>query len=305
MQTETDKTVAPHLAALCWFSIALVIIYALPLVNLLQYALGSHLYSHILLVPLVTVYLTYLKRVELAEAEVGTAPAAAGLFALAGVACLSLYMVMVHSGLNPVDNDAISMSVFSFVSLFLSGFLFFMGRDKFAAVAFPLCFLFFMVPLPVMVESAFEKILQVGSSYCFAGLLTLSRTPFFRDGMTFNLPGLTLEVATECSGIRSTLVLFITSLLAGYMFLRSPWRRLVLASLFLPIALLRNGLRILTIALGTIYVDPTIIDGPVHRKGGPPFFVISLIPLFLALWLLLKNEKRRSQSVDGDAGEKE
>src|SRR5262249_56535760 len=37
----------------------------------------------------------------------------------------------------------------------------------------------------------------------------------YTQGLVFDLPGFSLEVAPECSGIHSTLVLFITSLLAG------------------------------------------------------------------------------------------
>mgnify|MGYP003908365983 CR=1 FL=1 len=37
----------------------------------------------------------------------------------------------------------------------------------------------------------------------------------FRDGLVFKLPGIEMQVAQECSGIRSSLVLFITGLVAG------------------------------------------------------------------------------------------
>ena len=113
--------------------------------------------------------------------------------------------------------------------------------------------------------------------------------------MTFVLPGLELNVAPECSGIRSTLVLLITGIIAGGMFLRGRWSRLVLAAVFYPIGVLRNGLRIVTIALLSIHVDPTIMDGPVHTRGGPPFFALSLVPLFGVLFILRRVELLRSR----------
>jgi exosortase/archaeosortase family protein len=107
------------------------------------------------------------------------------------------------------------------------------------------------------------------------------------------LPGLSLEVASQCSGIRSTLVLLVTSLLAGELFLVTTWRRIVLAGLVYPLGLLRNGLRIVTIGLLTLRVDPGAIHGPVHRRGGPFFFAASLVPLFIMLFVLKRSERGR------------
>ena len=43
-----------------------------------------------------------------------------------------------------------------------------------------------------------------------------------RHGTVFELPGIVLQVAQECSGIRSSWVLLITSLLASHLFLKNP-----------------------------------------------------------------------------------
>ena len=110
--------------------------------------------------------------------------------------------------------------------------------------------------------------------------------PYTETDWSSPCPRLNLEVAEECSGLRSSLVLFITSLLAGHMFLDKTWKKTVLALLVLPIGVLRNAVRILTIALLTIHVDSDIIDGPLHHRGGPVFFVLSLCVLFAALFLL-------------------
>lgn len=65
-----------------------------------------------------------------------------------------------------------------------------------------------------------------------------------------------MEVAPQCSGIRSSLVLFITSLIGGYLFLRSPWRRFALAAFVLPLALLRNGFRVFVLGQLCVQVGP-------------------------------------------------
>src|SRR5262249_62388208 len=119
--------------------------------------------------------------------------------------------------------------------------------------------------------------------------------PVLRQGMIFQLPGMTIEVAQECSGIRSSLVLFITSLVAAHLFLRTQWRRIVLVALVIPLGILRNGFRILVIGLLCVHYGPHMIASPIHRQGGPLFFTLSLIPLFFLLWWLRRG-------VMGDKG---
>jgi exosortase/archaeosortase family protein len=103
-------------------------------------------------------------------------------------------------------------------------------------------------------------------------------------------------VASECSGIHSTLVLLITSLMAGYLFLHSPWKRTWLVLAMVPLALLRNGFRIFVIGQLCVHIGPEMINSPIHRRGGPLFFVLSLIPFFLFLIYLRKSERRGKNS---------
>ena len=34
-----------------------------------------------------------------------------------------------------------------------------------------------------------------------------------------------------------------------------------------------------------------MIDSPIHHRGGPLFFALSLVPLFLLLWWLRRQEQ--------------
>ena len=105
-------------------------------------------------------------------------------------------------------------------------------------------------------------------------------------------------MAPECSGIHSSLVLFITSLLAGYLLLNSPWKRAVLVLAVVPLALLRNGLRIVTIGQLCVHVSPDMINSYIHRKGGPIFFALSLIPFFLLLLFLRRLGSRTNPKAN-------
>jgi exosortase/archaeosortase family protein len=132
-----------------------------------------------------------------------------------------------------------------------------------------------------------------------ASLIQLAGMPMLRSGLIFQLPGITIQVAQECSGIRSSLVLFIVSILAGHMLLAHPGRKLALALFVIPLGIFRNGFRILTIAWLCVHVDSRMVDSPIHHRGGPIFFALSLIPLFLFLLWLRRSE--RPQTVSGES----
>jgi exosortase len=151
-----------------------------------------------------------------------------------------------------------------------------------------------MVPLPQRIMDGFEVFFQHASAFAAAIMIKTSGLPAMQDGLFFFLPGLAIEVAQECSGIRSTLVLLITSLIAGYLLLRRPRDRAILAVAIIPLAILRNGFRIFSLAWLSVEVNPNVIDSALHHRGGPIFFALSLIPLFLLLLLLRKLERKRA-----------
>jgi exosortase/archaeosortase family protein len=66
----------------------------------------------------------------------------------------------------------------------------------------------------------------------------------------------------------------------------------VLVAFVIPLGILRNGFRILVIGLLGVYVGPYMVDSPIHHHGGPLFFALSLIPLFILLWWLWHQEQR-------------
>jgi len=104
---------------------------------------------------------------------------------------------------------------------------------------------------------------------------------------------MSIEVAKQCSGIRSSLALIITSLIAGEIFLKTRWKRLVLVLFVIPITLFKNGLRITALSLLGTYVDQRILGSELHRSGGIPFFALSLLFMAPILIWLMKSEKKK------------
>jgi len=131
-----------------------------------------------------------------------------------------------------------------------------------------------------------------------------------RQGFVLAVPGVTIEVAQECSSIRSSMALFITCLLAAHLYLRTGWKMLLFVLLSLPVSVVKNGIRIATLTLLSIYVDPAFLTGRLHHEGGFVFFLIALLilcPVFL--WLEKSDKPRKlahsvpltsTQAVDSD-----
>lgn len=260
-----------------------------PLFEVARYAAVTELFSHIPLIPLVTAYLIWLQRRELAGIDARPSKWAV-LPLLLGLTTLGSYWLLRQRGWRPVLEDQLSLEMLAFYWFLLAAGFFFLGNKLMRALAFPLGFLIFIVPFPVVVVDALEVFFQHTSADATNVMLALTGMPFVRDGLVFQLPGITIQVGQECSGIRSSLVLFITSLLAGHLFLRTPWKKAFLAVFVVPLGILRNGFRIATIAMLCVHVDPNMINSPIHRKGGPLFFVLSLAPFFLVLFYLRKSE---------------
>ena len=272
-------------AGWCIYLVILCGAFALRLREFVTYAAHSYFHSYVLLIPFVTAYLIYIRWKHLSR-ELSTAWGSALLLAVAGAGALLANYHFAALG----QNDHMTLIALSFVCFVIAGVFLFLGSKWARSVMFPLLFLAFTIPLPEAAVDLLENASKEGSAEVANWLFLISGTPFLRNGTVFQLPGIAVEVAKECSGIHSSLVLFITSLLASYLFLRSPWRRALLVAAIIPLGLLRNSVRILTISLLCVHIGPQMINSVIHRRGGPFFFAASLIPLFLLLWWLRRGE---------------
>jgi exosortase C (VPDSG-CTERM-specific) len=271
-------------------AVVLGVAFAWPLANLARFAYDSDLFSYILTVPLLSAYLVWRERRQL-PVQGESSPALAGLALAVGVGALGWWLAVNTRSLLLVDR--LCLQTIALLAFLLAGAFFLLGRQALRPFAFPAAFLLFMVPFPTCLTHGLEVGLQYASAEAAALLFAVTGTTVSRQGLSFQLTGITVQVAEECSGIHSTVVLFITSLLGGYLLLRSKVSRVVLALAVLPLAIARNGFRIYLLAALASAVNPSIIQSPLHRQGGPLFFLMSLVPFLALLWLLIKIERRK------------
>lgn len=294
-QDRTPTRLPPiRLIALCATLAVLAAVFARPLLELARFCVSSELFSYIFLIPPVSAYLIWIKRSQCAL-DAAPAPAWALIPLGLGIA-LSAAAWRSAAGLSTVDGLALWTA--ALLALSLAAAFAFLGLATLRTIAFPLGFLVFCIPLPAAAQVAVENFLRVASADVADAFLTVSFSTFWRQGLLFHLPDISIEVAPECSGIHASLVLLITAVLAAHLFLRSGWRKALLVVLVLPIAIVRNGFRIFVIAELCVHIGPQMINSAIHRHGGPIFFAISLVGF---LWILawLRRSEVRAASAGG------
>jgi exosortase len=287
----TKSEMMRHAVFLVAVLAAVVMVYG-PLSDLFASRFMRDYHTLIPFIPLISLYLLYLKRKEIWErTQYSFGP---------GIAVIILGLVLYAMGLvfgkNLNQNDFATVITFSSLVLLWGAFIFAYGMKAFTAVLFPLLFLVFMIPVPAFIMEKIIVFLQIGSTEVTNLLFAASGVPFLREGFVFHLLGMSVEVAPQCSGIRSGLALFITALLAGYLFLDFWWWRIILVLCVFPITMLKNGIRITTLTLLGTYVDPRILQSSLHREGGIPFFILALLLMAPILYFLRKTEVQGSRN---------
>jgi exosortase len=255
------------------------------LFTLVSFAFDHEYCSHIILIPAISIWLVYTNRKSIRTALRTWLPGA--LLAVPAIPVL-LWAFARRSALDP--GDFLAATTFSIVCVWISGFAVCYGPRALRAAVFPLLFLFLTVPLPGFMLQAAVHFLQKGSTEITYWMLQAVGQPALKDGFIIYLPKLTIFVAEECSGIRSTVALFITCLLVAHMMLKSNWRRTVFVLISFPVALIKNGIRIAALVLLSIHVDMRFMTSSLHKDGGFVFFFIALLIMYPFLKGLQRSE---------------
>jgi exosortase len=262
-----------------------------PLRSLLDLALHDDQYTHILLILPISVALTALNwkpPESFSRLSVGI-----GSFLLV---ITVLVTAIVRWRVVPLPSDVeLSVSLLALVVWWMAAFVLCFGTRAFRRAVFPLCFLLWMVPFPDFVLNPIVSLLQRGSAAAAHWLFSVARVPVEQKGVLVHIPGLTVEVARECSSIRSSLMLLVTTMVLAQLFLRSRWRRALVIALAIPLSVAKNGLRIFVIAMLATRVDPSFLTGRLHRQGGIIFFLVALAATFLLLWIVRRGQDEKSE----------
>jgi len=242
-------------------------------------------YTHLLLILPISAALIFAERAKVKPAEPALESGSALLASAILIAGYSRWMM--------AQSDAqLSVSMLAIVIWWIGSFVLCFGTRMARQFLFPLCFLFWLIPIPTPALNKIVAFWQQGSATSASALFSAFGIPVTQNGIILSIPGLTLEVAQECSSLRSSLMLIVTTMVLAHLFLRSFWRKAAVILAAIPLSIAKNGFRIFTIAMLGTRVDPGFLHGNLHRHGGILFFLLALFVVLLLLWLLHRSENR-------------
>jgi exosortase len=260
-----------------------------PIVASLALALASDAHTHILLILPLSLALIYVQsRSDTFAFESGGWVSAVPL-----TVSLLLRGLAVWNICHLSSRSQLSLNMFALVIWWIGSVILCFGLASARLQLFPLGFLFLLVPLPEHAVNWITDVLQQESATATSVLFRCARIPVNQDGVFLSIPGLNIEVASECSSIRSSQMLVVTTMILAQLFLRSWRTKTVLVAAALPLSIFKNAVRIFTIATLGTRVDPGYLSGRLHRQGGIVFLVLGVGLTVVLLWGLRRIETRK------------
>lgn len=159
--------------------------------------------------------------------------------------------------------------------------LYFYGKPLMRASLFPLAFLIFAIPLPLVFLEKLAYTLQALSARYPASLLELLGIPVTRVGAEIHLTDASFIIGLPCSGMNSLISLLALAALFIYLLNCPLYKKATLFCLAVPIAILANMLRVTSLLLIANAYGAETASGFYHTLFSPLLFIIAFICLIL------------------------
>jgi exosortase len=286
---QVDATLKRQVLFGGWILVS-VLLFTVPLTNLVRTSLLNGDSSYLIFIPLISAWVFFIDRHKIFVSLSYDAPLGGSLIFCA--ICAGLFTSL--AARDSSSDLRTSGYIVALVMVWIAGFALLFGKTAWRSASFPLLFLLLMVPPPKVLLEEVIYLLQVGSAWITGIFFDLVGVPALREGFVFHLPTMNIEVAHECSGIRSSMALLILALVAAHFNLKGFWSKALFVVCGLFIMILKNGIRIATLTLLALYVNPSFLNGRLHHQGGIVFFLVGLLLLLPVLSLLRARESRES-----------
>jgi exosortase len=278
-----DPTQRTPLITLIVLTVMLVLAY-LDTFTIVKDEWSNPLYSHGYIVPLIALGLMWVRfqpfrPVPAIERWIGLGVLILGL----SIRLFGVYMTMA-----PVDR-------YSFLIAILGVFMLVGGWHTIRWAGPALGFLFFMMPLPSVLEHnvlwRLQTLASVGSTFV---LQTIGMAAF-REGNLIKIPGANLNIADACSGLRMLTIFLALAVAMVFLIERPWWDKFIILLSAIPIALVVNIIRITV--TGLLYW--MVPESEFAKKIGHDWAGFFMMPLALGfLWVELQILERITVPVE-------
>jgi len=227
-------------------------------------------YSHGILIPIVTGFLIWQKRKDLmvmkwVRSGWGMPLIIIGVFMHLFGSLMRVYFI----------------SGFSMLLCFIGLILYFYGSAVFKKILFPICFLVFMIPVPLIIITNISFKMKIFAAEIATTILNNSGIPAVREGSLIRMQHAQVIVDDVCSGLRSLISLMALGSIFAYWMKSVMVRRYLLFFLTIPIAIITNVCRIIFLSSVAEIWGSQYAGGFLHDFSGFLVFALAFVLLFV------------------------
>lgn len=230
--------------------------------------LASDDYTHAFFIVPVIVYMVWLKRDHLINKKGGSL-----IGFLLVVISILLYLVSLQLQIP-------TLICLATVASIISALIYIAGFHILKELAIPILLLFMIIPIPNQLLSMLTASLQLKISAVSEIFIRQLSVPIFREGNVLQIQNRSFQVVEACSGIRSLISMTTLSILIGYFTLTRIWSVTLLFLFSIPVAIVINIIRVMTLVLAFHYFHLDLSVGISHTITGLILFILGLILLF-------------------------
>jgi len=226
-------------------------------------------YSHGILIPFVTGFLIWRMRAELAAIRPKRSSWGMPLIIIGLIIHLgsSLFRIYFTSGFSML--------------IVLSGLILFLyGSKVLRKIVFPVCFLMFMIPVPLVVIANISFKMKILAAQIATAALNGMGLEAVRSGSVLKMQHTYVVVDDICSGLRSLISLTALGSIFAWWMKAPMYKRILLFCSTIPIAIATNVLRIVFLSFVSEVWGPAYATGFVHNFSGFMVFALAFVLLY-------------------------
>jgi exosortase B len=251
---------------------AVLTAYAPTIVSLIQGPWQTEQEGHGPLIIAASAWLVWQIRGRLASCPLAPAPVIGWISLVLGLMLMFLARTQ----------DVLPVEVLSIFPVIVGTILIAAGWAVLRVLAFPIAFLFFAVPAPDWLIDAATVPLKVMISDAVTRVLYNLGYPIAQNGVMIMISSYQLLVKDACSGMNSIFALSAIGVFYAYAFRRdSTIRAILVLAAIVPITIVANFIRVLTLVLIAYYGGTDFLEGLVHDLTGIGLFIVAVVLLFL------------------------
>ncbi len=230
-------------------------------------------YSHGFLVPLVSLYVLWIKRAKLSRMKLEPAGWGVGLIVFGLIIHLLSAFFRVYF-----------TSAFSMIPLIAGLVVYFCGVAIFRETLFAILFLVFMMPLPLVSIVGITFKMKIFAAQMANKVINAMGIRAILDGSVIKMRHTHVIVDDVCSGLRSLISLLALGTIIAYLSAKlTRTKKVVVFFVAGAMAILANIVRIVFMAVTSEVWGANFTEGPLHTLSGMLVFVVAFLGLIIVV----------------------